>query len=337
MSLRSCASPSPRRKRPAMVVTDYATRSVMLLAGVLLLTLLFSLTGCDREPAVPVDLTRRAEIQAPENAPAITYAYLPQYSHTTSFMRHGQLVEYLQKSTGLPIRQVFPDTFEAHLRMVERGEIDISFSNPVAYVALAQSGAIAFARIVEPSGKPSFRGQIICRAEDNSLRTLADCKGKRWIAVDPLSAGGFLFALGAFHDAGLKPSDFAELAFAPGPGGKQEKAVLGVYTGRYDIASIREGTLDVMAAKYDADSLRILATTPEYPSWVYAARKGLAPDTVRRIADALFHLSTADPEHDRILEAAGMKGIIPATDSDYASVRSLMNKLGVDPAKVGAE
>lgn len=301
------------------------------------LTIGLAIAGCDRDPAAKVDLSYREELPPPQTPPSITYAYLPQYSHATSFMRHGQIVEYLRKATGLPVRQVFPDTFDAHLRMVERGEIDISFSNPVAYIALERSGARAFARIVERSGEPVFRGQIVCRSDNKALQTLDDCKGKRWIAVDPLSAGGFLFALGMFLDHGIGPKDFAEIAFAPGPGGKQEKAVLGVHAGRYDFASIREGTLDIVNHTLEPGSMRVLATTPGYPSWVYAARKGLDPSIVAKVRKALLTLSDRDPEHEAILNAAGMKGIIPAEDRDYDPVRDLLAKLGLDPSKVIGE
>ncbi len=135
---------------------------------------------------------------APQRQEAITYAYLPQYSHTISFQRHRALLQYLRQTTGLPLRQIFPDTFDEHIAMVERGEIDISFSNPFVYIKLAELGSNAFARIVEPSGKPYFQGQVICRSDNPTIRKIEDCRGKRWIAVDPGSAGGYLFPLGLF-------------------------------------------------------------------------------------------------------------------------------------------
>ncbi|UZP66102.1 phosphate/phosphite/phosphonate ABC transporter substrate-binding protein [Desulfovibrio mangrovi] len=294
---------------------------------VFLLLALFGLQGCgEDEPVVYVDMTKRQEVRVPEALPAITYAYLPQYSHTVSYRRHNPLIEYIAAETGLSLRQVFPDTFEEHRRMVERGDIDISFSNPFTYVSIAKTGARAFARIVEPSGSTNFRGQIIARTDNLLIQNLQDCRGKRWIAVDPLSAGGYLFALGHFLDHGIHPEDFAEIAFAPGPGGKQEKAVLAVYAGKYDIASIREGTLDVVKDKIDPERLRIVATTRDYPGWVYAARKGLPQEVVKAIADALFKLSMQKPEHAAILAGAGMSRIIPATDRDYEPIRELVAK-----------
>jgi len=298
----------------------------------LLATLLLPvLTGCNRdEDAIRVDLSRRAEPTLRVQPRAVTYAYLPQYAHTVSYERHRLLLDYLGRATGLTLRQIFPDTFEEHVRMVEHGEIDISFSNPFVYIRTAKAGARAFARIIEPSGKPDFRSQIICRRDDVRLRTLADCRGKRWIAVDPSSAGGYIYALGEFLDIGIHRRDFAEVSFAPGPGGKQEKVVLAVFAGTCDIGSIRDGTLEILRERIDIGQIRILAESKSYPGWVYAARAGLAPEITEKIAAAMFALSIDRPDDATILQTAGMRGIIPANDADYGSVRQLVEKLGLD-------
>ncbi|WP_243545341.1 phosphate/phosphite/phosphonate ABC transporter substrate-binding protein [Pseudodesulfovibrio tunisiensis] len=298
-----------------------------LVAAVLLLAFL---AGCtDSEPTVEVDLSKRETITAARSGDAITYAYLPQYAHTVSFQRHRRLLEYLRQETGLPLKQIFPDTFDEHIKMVERGEIDISYSNPFIYIKLAQAGAKAFARVVEPSGKPDFRGQIICRKDNPTVRNIDQCRGKRWIAVDPGSAGGYLFPLGLFYDHDIRRDDFSEVAFAPGPGGKQEKVVLAVYAGAYDIGTIRKGTLDVVRGRINLDDLRVLAETRPYPGWVYAARKGLDPTVVHRIAEAMFRLTPVDQSQAEILKTAGFRGIIPAIDQDYDPVRELAGKLGL--------
>ena len=310
---------------------EVARGAARLLAGLLMAVFALACAGCgDDESVVRVDLDKRERLMLPQPKEAITYAYLPQYSHTISFERHRALLEYLRTVTGLPLRQIFPDTFEEHIKMVERGEIDISYSNPFVYIRLARAGATAFARSVEPSGKPDFRGQVICRSDNPTIRNISDCKGKRWIAVDPGSAGGYLFPLGLFYDHGIRLRDFSEVDFAPGPGGKQEKVVLAVHAGAYDIGTIRKGTLDVVARKIHLGDIRVLAETRAYPGWVYAARQGLDPDIVKAVAKAMFALDGGDPEHAAILKAAGMRGIIPARDLDYDPVRELARKLGID-------
>jgi phosphonate transport system substrate-binding protein len=291
---------------------------------ILLLACLVVATCGDEEPAKKVDLSTRQEVTVyrPENA--ITYAYLPQYTHTVSYERHHLILEYLSKTTGLNFRQVFPDTFDEHMNMVGRGLIDITFSNPFIYVKIADRyGARAFARVVEAGGQENFRGQIICRADNPRIKTLADLKGKRLVAVDPTSAGGFLYPWSLVLEKGLRKEDFAEITFAPGPGGKQEKVVMAVYSGKYDVGMIREGTLKILADKIDLKQIRILAYSHWYPGWVYAARRGLDPAVVAKIKRALLALNINNPEHRIILQKAGFVRIISAQDKDFNPVRRL--------------
>jgi phosphonate transport system substrate-binding protein len=297
----------------------------------LLMPLLFCLWGCaQEEPPLKVDLSKRESVRVKTEANVITYAYLPQYSHTVSYQRHHLLVKYLRRETGLNIKQIFPDTFDDHMNSVGRGKIDISFSNPFIYVKIAaRYGARAFARIVEIGGGEQFRGQIICRADNPAIKSIEECSGKRWIAVDPASAGGYLYPLGHFIAQGIKPEDFAEIAFAPGPGGKQEKVVLAVHSGKYDVGTIREGTLKVVADKIDVNEIRVIANTRWYPGWVYAARSGLPEEIVSKIKQALLKLDPQDSETRTILDAAHFAKIIDSRDAEFEPVRELSAKIGL--------
>lgn len=287
--------------------------------------------GCsENEPAVRVDLNKTEQVIFREESAVITYAYLPQYSHTVSYTRHHGLIQHLRQATGLNIRQVFPNTFDQHMEMVGQKKIDISFSNPFIYVKIAhRHGAKAFARIVEASGADKFRGQVITRHDNGGINSLKDCRGRRWIAVDSTSAGGYLFPLGLFYQNGIRESDFQEIAFAPGPGGKQEKVIHAVFSGKFDIGTIREGALDVVAGKIDVRQIRILARTRAYPGWVYAANKDMNPDHLFKIRQALVSLDFNQNHHREILEAAEFIRVIPADDADFKAVRELTSRLSL--------
>ena len=296
----------------------------------LLLAPILIACGQDEKPA-RVDFSKRETVGYEEPAHTITYAYVPQYFHRVSFERHDPLIQHLKRETGLPIRQVFPDSFDEFIRMTGQGKIDISFANPFIYVKVAQRfGSRVFARIIEMDGREGFRGQIICRSDDARIRTLADCKGKRWVAVDASSAGGYLYALGHFFDHGIRKEDFADISFVSGPGGQQEKVVLAVYNGKYDIGSVREGALQLLADKIDLSRIRTLAYTSWYPGWVYVARAGLAPNVLSAIKTALLKLDCQSVEHRDICDAAHFAGVLPADDSDCDSIRRLAAKVGVD-------
>ena len=296
--------------------------------AILLLSLLLG-GGCspDETPRL-VDFSQREEISLTVTAAnRLTYAYLPQFSHAVSFQRHHLLVQYLREETGLDVVQIFPDTFDEHMRMVGQGQIDISFSNPYIYVMMAHDyRARAFARIIESGGHERFRGEIIVRADNLLIDSIADCRGKRWVAVDPFSAAGYLYALGLFLDHGIFPDDFTEIAFAPGPGGKQEKVILAVQAGRYDVGSVREGALDVLADKIDLAEIRVIGHTGWYPGWVYAARAGLDPQITARVGQALVALDRSDPVQREILDRAHMMAVVVSNDREFDPVRTLWNR-----------
>ncbi|MGD2151083.1 MAG: phosphate/phosphite/phosphonate ABC transporter substrate-binding protein [Desulfobacterales bacterium] len=281
-----------------------------------------------------VDLSKKEQVSLKEDADVITYAYLPQYSHTVSYQRHHLLIEFLRKETGFNIKQIFPDTFDQHMTMVGQGKIDISYSNPFIYIKIAHRyGAQAFARIAEIYNQENFRGQIICRADNQLIKTIADCRGKSWLAVDSTSAGGYLYPLGYFIDHGIQKTDFSEIAFAPGPGGKQEKVVLAVYAGKYDVGTIREGTLNVVADKIDINEIRVIANTRWYPGWVYAARAGIDPKIVEKVRKALLTLDVSQEEHQHILEMADFVRVIPSEDQDFNPIRELAARVGISLEK----
>ena len=104
-------------------------RASASLIAVIILSICF-LAGCSAEDASQnIDLSVRERVSVIASDPeTLTYAYLPQYSHSVSYQRHHMIVEYLKAKTGLKIKQVFPDTFDEHLRMVAQRKIDISFS-----------------------------------------------------------------------------------------------------------------------------------------------------------------------------------------------------------------
>ncbi len=300
--------------------------------GWLVILFFFLVPGCgEDESIVKIDLSQKELVILKEDPDVITYAYLPQYSHTVSYTRHQPLIQYLKKETGLNIKQIFPDTFGQHMEMVGQKKIDISYSNPFIYVKIAHRyGAKAFARIVEKTGKDQFRGQIICRADNTSIMSISDCRKKRWIAVDSTSAGGYLYPLGHFMDHGITSQDFTQISFAPGPGGKQEKVILSVYAGEYDIGTIREGALDVVSGKIDADEIRIVATTQPYPGWVYAARKNMDKAVVEKLKQAFEQLDFNQKHHQEILESANFIKVLASDDSQFDPVRQLTARVGLN-------
>jgi len=293
----------------------------------ILLTVFLLLSCREKEETNKVSVDKHQEVTS--QLPAITYAYLPEYPQPESFQRHHLLVEYLAEQTGLPVQQVFPDTFADHISMFGQGKIDISFSNPFLYVKLANRfGAKAMARIVAKDERAEIRGLIIARKDNRAIQSLDDCRGKSWLAVDPSSAGGYLFPLGHFVDHGLNLRDFKEVKFT---GGSQEGVIRGVISGNHDFGTIRENSLKGIENKIDIEQIKVVAHTIWYPGWVYSYNPRLSKDVVDKIQVAMLKLDYQNnPQHRAVLDAARFIGIIPSTDEDFDRVRDLSKKVGLD-------
>ena len=113
--------------------------------------------------------------------------------------------------------------------------------------------------------------------------------------------------------------------------------MLAVFAGVCDVGSVRDGAMDILRDRIDLGQIRVLAESKAYPGWVYCARQGLSPIVTDKIAQAFFALRYDRPDDAVILATAGMRGIIPAVDADYDSVRRLAEKLGLDAIAGGDE
>lgn len=94
-------------------------------------------------------------------------------------------------------------------------------------------------------------------------------------------------------------------------------------------ATAFEGALNLLADCINLADLRVVATTPWYPGWVFSARAGLDPQLLNTIQTALLKLDPQNPEDRNILEAADLTGIVAAQDRDFDSVRELAERLGL--------
>ena len=105
--------------------------------------------------------------------------------------------------------------------------------------------------------------------------------------------------------------------------------MLSVYAGKYDIGTIREGTLDVVSDKININKIKVVSMSNPYPGWVYAARKNLDKKIVEKLNQAFRKLDFNNKEHREILEAASFIKVINSVDKDFDPVRQLAERVGM--------
>ncbi len=251
----------------------------------------------------------------------------------------GETGKYLSSKLSGNTFSVVPLDFDAVFPAIKDGQVDFFLANSSMFVtAKVKYGARAVATMINSrQGLPlkSFGGVIITLDVNDAINTIADLKGKTFMAVKKSSFGGWQMAYKELLDAGVDPfKDFAKMDF----GGKHDNVVMAVLNEVVDAGTVRTDTLErmVAAGALELDEVKIInpqehsgfpfvCSTALYPEWPLAATKKVSAELAGKVLDALKALQPGD--------AAAKKGkIVGWTDAlDYGPVVALQEKL-----KVGA-
>ncbi|WP_457576027.1 PhnD/SsuA/transferrin family substrate-binding protein [Desulfomarina sp.] len=248
--------------------------------------------------------------------------------------------EYLSRTIDNFKFNVIPLDFNEIYPAVEKNQIDFILTNPAYYVQLEYNfGAERIATMKNRKFHKittRFGGVIFSRKDRNDITNCENLRGKRFMAVDRHSFGGWIAAWYHFLSHGLEPSrDFSSLQF----GGTHDAVVYAVRDGLVDGGTIRSDTLERMAAegKITLDNYKILEeksntahfpfllTTTLYPEWPMATLPHIDRNLAEQVAIALLRLS---PEN-RAARAASIGGWTIA--HNYKSIHTCLKTLKIAP------
>jgi len=249
----------------------------------------------------------------------------------------GPTADYLTKQLEGDKFTLVPLDFEQVFPAVGNGEVDFFLANSSMFVtAQVKYGAEAIATMInsrQGQALTSFGGVIFTYIDRDDIKTLADVKGKNFMAVQESSFGGWQMAYKEFLDHDIDPaSDFASLQY----GGSHDNVVFAVQNGAVDVGTVRTDTLERMAAAGDIalTEFKILAkkqyadfpfvvSTALYPEWPMAKLAMTPVEVADRVAKALIGISADDPA------AKAAKIVGWSTPMDYEVVDDLQKLLHV--------
>ena len=174
-----------------------------------------------------------------------------------------------------------------------------------------------------------FGGVLLVKA-DSSIQSLADVKGKTFMAVKKSSFGGYQMAKRLLLNNGIDPEKDTKLFKEAGT---HDKVVEMVAKGVIQVGTVRTDTLERMAAegKVDMTGLRILneqkddfpfvRSTQLYPEWPMAAAAGTDPQLVSQVKDALLAVS-AESAAAKAAKIVGWSAPL-----DYSTVEDCLKEL----------
>ena len=81
--------------------------------------------------------------------------------------------------------------------------------------------------------------------------------------------------------------------------------------------------------QFDPAKVRAIWTTPAFVDYVWAARKDLPAETVKKFADAFLTLDMNDPAEKAVLDLQGAKKFVPARAEDFAVIEQVGRSTGL--------
>lgn len=225
---------------------------------------------------------------------------------------------------------------------IRDGSIQFTLTNPGNYADLeARFGVSRIATLQTREGahiRVRYGAVIITRADNEQINTLADLKGKSFMAVSEDAFGGFQMAWREMVEQGVDPfRDLRDLRFVGFP---QDRIVYAVQSGSVDAATVRAETFARMVESgvVDAAAFRVLnpqrnvdnpypLSTRLYPEWPFATLKGTSRQLATQVTQALLDMPQ---DHPAALAARSAGWTIPL---DYSPVTELMRSLHIGPYK----
>jgi phosphate/phosphite/phosphonate ABC transporter binding protein len=262
----------------------------------------------------------------------------------TCLRQWNATAEYLTRKIPGRIFTIVPLDFDEMGTAVAGQRVDFTITNSSMYVSLEShygNTRIATMKInMVGLGLTKFGGVLFCRSDRDDIQSVKDLKGKRFMAVDKKSFGGWHMAWRYLLDHDIDPNkDFKEFAI----GGTHDAVVLAVLNKTVDAGTVRTSILEQMAqeGKIRLDQFRVLddksqtasgfshhRTTALYPEWPFAKVEHTDEELAREVAVALLQMQATD----EAAKAAQMMGwTIPL---DYQSVHDCLKRIKFDPYDV---
>lgn len=288
-----------------MARTGYATLILTCIAS----TTLF---GCAEEPA-----------DTPQTP--IRVAVPPGEAEDRLLAKHGPLLDYLRSETGLEFELSIPRDYGDLLETYDAGEVDLAWFGGLIFIQAAQrSGAVPLAfRDVDMQ----FTSCYLADAA-NPRTTIHEFRGEAFSFGPPLSTSGHLMPRYYMNRDGLDPEEwFGSVQHSAG----HDQTAFSVSDGTI---ALGVANCVIVAALFDSgildpDRVRILATTPPYSDYVWAASPTMDEGTRVALLNAFLALDADVPEHREILRLQGANMYMPAGSSDFEIIRSAAIEAGV--------
>jgi ABC-type phosphate/phosphonate transport system substrate-binding protein len=233
---------------------------------------------------------------------------------------------------GLAFDFVLYSNYERQVEAQLRGDIDVAWSSPLAWVQTARAPGRRAAAIAMRDTDRDLTSVVLVRA-DGPIHAAGDLRGKRIGVGAADSPQATLIPLLVLAEAGIEGAVVRHDVLLGKHGdhvGGERDAVNALIAGEVDAACVIDGNRLAFAREglFAANQLRAVLQTPTYDHCNFTVLDG-APDSVARFRELLLAMSYSDPEVRPLLDLEGLKAWLPGRTTGYALLERAVDRFGM--------
>jgi phosphonate transport system substrate-binding protein len=244
--------------------------------------------------------------------PTVRFGVIPRFNPHVTYEYYQPLIDYLSRNTPYRFELRLGRNYLETIEDLRKGTTDVSYLGGATYaIARHRFGARALVKPRNAEGGTTYRCFIIVR-KDSSIRTIRDLRGKSVAFGARRATTGSLIPSYMLFGSGVTPNRLKVVKNLH----NHEEVAKAVLKGVYDAGAVK----DVVAWKYEAQGLRIIAGSEELPNAPIAAGPSLPKDAETAIVKALLSIDVNSPGGRATLSQWGPElrhGFVRARGEDY--------------------
>ena len=252
------------------------------------------------------------------NPPPLTLGIHPYLSYSQLQVRFAPLADYIAARTGRKVEVHVGRDYEEHIDEVGSDRLDIAYLGPVSYVRMtARYGQKPLLAMLERNGRTMLNGRIDVR-RNSDFQSLTDLRGHVWALGDPTSTMSSVVPLASLRAAGIGPTDLAQIRHYRG----HTNVAMAVLSGAADAGAVKQEVFEA----FETQGLRTLTELPEVSEHLFVTRADMPAELVEQLRVILLE-AREDAAGLKALRSvhSGATGLAPVHESDFDSLRALLN------------
>ncbi len=240
----------------------------------------------DKDGDLLADAPMTADTRSPD---VLIYTTSPEAEKKNLSVRHAGLMAFIAKETGKKVVYLETESALEEIEKMRDGQLHIAgFSTGNVGFAVNIAGFIPFCVKAKSEQIMGYHLQIIVSSK-GTYRSLQDLKGKVLAHTSATSNSGNIAPRALLPKFGLLPDDTYQVIYS----GSHKKSIMGVVDGIYPAAAVASSTLQrmIQVGTITESDIRILYTSPQFPTLAMGYVYDLAPGLIEQICYAFLEYS----------------------------------------------